>query len=340
LQSVGVVIVRRVVAATLGVLVSGAAAGVATAARPVLIDRPGTWSLTRLGYGTIVLRENEATARTFASVRYRLPAGAVETQSRWYLFHLHYVVALRPDASAGEFNVAAATDGRYTASTIFTVRRRNGKLESTADDVGMVAGHVRRTSSALVREMRFDNFLAFGGVRPGLNELRFELTSNAVPMVRWVRILPDSAIVLTQRGPPAIGVELRAEGRRLRVGEASALEFVVRHLRGQPVAAAKISLGYPVSALRVSPTAKTLRWGSLEPLHGRFLLTPTRAGNVTVSIEATAALAKSRATTVLAIAPAAGSATHSWIWIVVIAVAAGAALAVVVLRARLRRSRS
>jgi hypothetical protein len=59
---------------------------------------------------------------------------------------------LRPDAIAGEFNVAAATDDRYTASTIFTVRRHSGRLETTADDVGMIGGHVRRTSDALVRE--------------------------------------------------------------------------------------------------------------------------------------------------------------------------------------------
>jgi hypothetical protein len=154
-------------------------------------------------------------------------------------------------------------------------------------------------------------------------------------MVRSVRIFPDTAIELTQRGPPAIGVELRAPGVRVRVGQATPLEFVIHHLRGQPVASANVWVRFPANTLRVSPAARTLRWGSLDPLHGRFLVTPTRAGRLTVSVEATAALASSRATTVLAVAPAARRATHWWIW----GAAAAAAAALVLLWLRLRGSR-
>ena len=53
-----------------------------------------------------------------------------------------------------------------------------------------------------MREIRFTNFLVFKGVRAGVNVLRFDLTSNEVPLVRWVRIYADTALVHQRRGPP------------------------------------------------------------------------------------------------------------------------------------------
>jgi hypothetical protein len=163
----------------------------------------GTWSLACLGYRDLVLHEDEKDASASRSITYRLPAGSHEGHGSGWLLKLHYAVAVRSDAHPpAEFNVAAATNDRFCASTIWTIRRgADGRLLLHSDDVGLVQKHVTHTSTKLVREIRFTNYLQFKGVRPGLNVLRFDLTSNEVPLVRWLRIYADTALVHQRRGP-------------------------------------------------------------------------------------------------------------------------------------------
>ena len=132
------------------------------------------------------------------------PPGARQGRGSWWLIRLHYRVAVRADAHApAEFNVAGSANERFFASTIWNLRRRSdGTLVLSSDDLGLVNGHVVRASTKLVREMRFANYLPYKGVRPGTNVLRFDLTSNAVPLVRSVRIYADTTLVHQRRGPP------------------------------------------------------------------------------------------------------------------------------------------
>ncbi len=188
-------------ALALAVTSSGAAA-----ARPrhVVPAGFGSWTLARLGYDDLVLHEDPRDARASVSVTYMLPPGAHQGHGSWWLIRLHYRVAVRADAYApAEFNVAGSVNERFFASTIWNLRRRaDGSLVLKSDDLGLVKGHVVRTSARLVREIRFANYLPYKGVRPGANVLRFDLTSNAVPLVRWVRIYADTTLIHQRRGPP------------------------------------------------------------------------------------------------------------------------------------------
>jgi hypothetical protein len=325
---------RRVVAPlTLVLALSGTAW--AAAARPlVTIGAPGTWTLARLGYGDLVLRENQRTARTEGSVYYRLPAGAAEGPGHWYLIHLHYAVKIRPDATPGDFNVAAATDGRYAASTIFTVQRRNGRLMTTADDLGLVGGHVRQRSFALDREIRFENFLAYGGVRPGRNELRFELTSNAVPMVSSVRIFRDTSIEFSPLGPTAAALDIRVDAGTRRVGRPFTVRFTLRRVRGQPVPVAAVTALYRAGSLRTDgPRIRRVRWGAARSVNGSFRLTPLREGRLPLALRADIALHPVTAVTAVDVTAAPAAGVRWWLWMLVaLATAAGGVAAAAGLR--------
>jgi hypothetical protein len=317
---------RRAAAGLLLALAFAGAARPAAARQLVTIDRPGMWTLARLGYGDVVLHENERTARSDASVYFGLPPGAAEGPGHWYVFHFHYVVRIRPDAAPGDFNVAAATDDRYTASTIFTVRRRGGRLVTTSDDVGMIAGHVRHASTSLVREIRFENFLAYQGVRPGRNVLRFELSSNSVPLVSSVRIFRDTGIELSRLGPTQVSLALHLDAAAFRVGRPFRLGFTLRRVRGRPLDATTVTALYPADSLRPSGgRSQHLRWGSARPLHGAFDFTPLRAGRIPVELRADAGLHSTKALTAVFVAAAPRTGSSWWIWLLVACVVAAVA---------------
>jgi hypothetical protein len=313
-------VTRAVVLAA--ITATAAAAPAAAAAAPVTIDRPGFWSLERLGYGDVRLRENPDTARSEASVVYRLPHGAAAGPGSWYLIRLHYVVRIRPEAREGTFNVAAATNGRTAASTIFEVRRRGGRLVVTSDDLGLVAGHVRRTSHALRQEIRFENFLQFAGVRPGRNVLTFQLTSNALPMVEEVRILADSGIELSPRGPATVRAGISVPTREIVRGEPFDVVVRVRRVRGRPLPRAVVEAAYPAGALD-GPRARVVPWGRPRVVESVFRLSALRSGRIPITVRATAGTVTSQARTVVFVAEPAEGRPLWW-------VAAGVAAAVAV----------
>ena len=277
-----------VLAAATGLLVSGSPA--AAASRVVTIDSPGVWTLKRLGYGEIVLRGDDRNAHDRASVVYRLPAGVAQGRGGWYLLRLHYVAQLARDPASGTFNVAAATNGRTSGSTIFTVGRKRGRIVVRADDLGLVRGSEIRQSSSLRQEIFFENYLAIKGVRPGANTLTFEVTSNSIPLVETVRILADTGIELSRLGPASIDLGVHVPDRDIRVGDEFRVEFQLRHERGRLVDDATFEVAYPPGAFEVvGGRRRTLRWMSREPLRGSFELRPLRRGQLPLEVRAEAA---------------------------------------------------
>lgn len=270
--------------AGLALLVAQPAAGGGSAT----IDSFGIWTLRGLGYGDLVLEPDPETARAERTIYYRLPRDAAQGPGHWYVLHLHYVVELRPDATPGIINVAAATNGRFTISTIFTARKRGGRLVVTSDDLGWVEGHVRRTSTSLSQEIKFSNFLAYAGVRPGRNALTFQVTANAIPLVRSVRILRDTAIEVSPHGPADVRLALTVD-RSIRAGDTFAVNFRLRRVRGRLVDWATIQAHYPRGALRLKGNAvRRVRWGSSRPLNGTFTFEALRPGRFPLELVARA----------------------------------------------------
>jgi hypothetical protein len=276
---------RRIAVAALAALVVAPAGSPAAGGRPVTIDAYGFWSLRRLGYGDIVLRENPRTAKTQAALTFRLPPGAKEGPGHWYIIRLHFRAEVRPNALAGEFNVAADTNDRTCASIIFDVTRRGNRPYVASDALGLVNGVERVRGPALVREIHFSNFLVIPGVRPGLNLLTLDLTSNAVPMVRSVRVYADSGIELTRAGPPSAAVKAHIAETHVRAGRTFHLQVELDHLAGIAVPRTVVRVQTAPGAV-AGATVRTLKWGSTRPLRTTFVLRALQPGRVPISVQA------------------------------------------------------
>lgn len=251
------------------------------------IDSYGFWSFTRLGFGAPVLRENAQTAATTLALHYRLPAGVRQGRGHWYLIRLHFRVDVRPDALAGEFNVAAETQGRTCASIIFNVGRRQGRLWISSDALGLVNGVERVHSASLVRTVDFWNYIGYKGVAAGVNTLTLDLTSNALPMVSRVQFFADSGIALSRLGPPRVALEARFRERTVRVGQQFHVDVTLDHAGGIAVPDATVRVDAPAGALG-GPAVRRQHWGTKRPLHVSFGFRARKPGRVPITVQAAA----------------------------------------------------
>jgi hypothetical protein len=265
--------------AALAIAPAGSAGG------PVTIDRFGFWSLERLGPGAIVLHENPKTAKTQVAVRYRLPPGAREGPGHWYLIRLHFRVEVRPDTIPGVFNVAADTNARTCASIIFTVTRDGRGPIVSSDALGLVNGREIERGRGLVREIDFRNFLVKPGVKPGLNVLTFDLTSNAIPMVKEVKIFADSGIEYTRLGPASATIRAHVREANVRAGQRFHLDVTMEHQAGLHVATAVVRVQVPESVVTGTKVHR-VRWNSSGPLRTTFTFRARRAGRVPLTVVA------------------------------------------------------
>jgi hypothetical protein len=253
--------------------------------RPVLIDSYGFWSLHKLGYGDVVLKENPKTAKSQVALAFRLPPGAKEGGRHWYIIRLHFRVEVRRDALPGEFNVAADTNGRTCASIIFDVTQRGGRPYVTSDALGLVNGVERIGGRSLVRTIDFRNFLVIPGVRGGVNRLTFDLTSNALPMVRSVKVFADSGIQLSRGGPPSASVAAHVVEADVHAGQTFHVRVELEHRAGIAVPRAVVHVQVPPGVL-AGPTVRELRWGSKRPLRTVFAFRALRAARVPLVVRA------------------------------------------------------
>jgi hypothetical protein len=251
----------------------------------VTIDQYGFWSLARLGHGPVVLQENPKTAKTQVAVTYRLPPGAHEGPGHWYVIRLHFRVEVRPDTIPGVFNVAADTNGRTCASIIFTVTRDKRGPIVASDALGLVSGREVERGRGLVREIDFRNFLVTHGVKPGLNVLTLDLTSNAIPMVKQVTIFADSGIEYTRLGPPNATVQAHVREANVRAGRRFHLDVTVEHRAGLRVPTATVRVQAPASMVAGTKVHR-LRWNSTQPLRTTFTLRARRPGRVPLTVVA------------------------------------------------------
>jgi hypothetical protein len=249
----------------------------------VTINAYGFWSLARLGYGDIVLKQDPRTAKAQVAIPFRLPKGAYQGRGHWYLIHLHFRVRVRADSLPGEFNVAADTDQRTCASVIFTVAKSGGHRIVTSDALGLVNGIERQRSRELVRDLRFENFLVTHGVHPGLNVLTFDLTSNAIPMVQEARIFADSGIEFARAGPPAVEVNASIREHSVHVGARFHVDVSLTRTSGIPLPRVAIRIRTGSDAVR-GATTRSVVWGAGRTLRTSFTLEALRAGRVPMTV--------------------------------------------------------
>ncbi len=282
----------------------------------------GSWPLPRLGSSGFDLVPSANRLETQRTVPYVLPSHVHEGPGHWYLLYLHFQIVFSvqngllhaASGTTGTADVAVDTNRLGTsASIIFQMRRnRNGGFIVSSDSLGLVNGHVVRTGPELTRDITFENFFPYAGVRPGRNELIFRLRSDVAGMVRRVHVYPDTAIIVSREGPLRVRLELATAGPRLKAGKAFDLSYTLHRVSGLTPGRVVTGVRYDHRILELlSPALVTAKWTKSDRLRGRFRFRAVHAGRSLLEVAAAAGGQYPAATTAVTVLPA-GTSWVAW----------------------------
>lgn len=259
----------------------------ATAARAsVTIDRPGNWTLTRLGFGKV---DTHLGGDDRVSLPYRLPADARQGPDQWYLIHLHFIIIFTPANGPGRAYVSGLTNDHAAAQIQFRQRRphRDGTPRIAWNSLDLIRGEVKRVTSSRRIEVNFKNYLQRDGVRPGANSLKIVMEQFGRLRVASLRVLPDSGIIVTGRGPPDLAIRATSPSQKVLTGDTFEVRFTVRNQGGRAVRDLGVAVAPPHGISVVGPSTRGLgRVGSSGRTSGRFRLRAERAGDYRLPLQA------------------------------------------------------
>jgi len=286
----------------------------APAAEAVIVGY-GRWPLPRLGSSGFDLVPSANRLEAQRTVPYVLPSHVHEGPGHWYLLYLHFRIVF--SAHNGLLHAAPGTTGTAdvavetnklgaSASIIFQMsRNRNGGFIVSSDSFRLVHGHVVRTGPELTREITFENFFPYAGVRPGRNELIFRLRSDVAGMVRRVHIYADTAIIVSRDGPLRVRLELATPGPRVRAGKTFDLTYTLHRVSGLTPGRVVSGVRYDHRILQLlSPELVTTEWTNGDRVSGRFRFRAVHAGRSLLEVAAAAGGRYPAATTAVTVLPA------------------------------------
>jgi hypothetical protein len=201
--------------------------------------------------------------------------------------HLRLVVA--PDSGRGKVLVSATTNGYACALIEFRVGRSAGHPAIAWTSVGIVDGARSGTSRSGTVELRYANYLQNSGVRPGSNELDFQIGQYGSAHVAEVRFFDDSGIEFTPLGPANVRLTAeRASADPVHVGERFVVRFALRNRGERTARRIRVSADYPAKLLSLA-TREPIRVATLQ--HGasvtrRLLFVARRAGTAPIFVSA------------------------------------------------------
>ena len=295
----------------------------AASAAGTVITGYGTWPLPRLGSSGFDLVPNPNRLQSTRIVPYVLPSRVHEGPGHWYLLYLHFRIEFStrnglvhaPPGTTGTASVAVETNRLgASASIIFEMSRDgHGRFIVSSDSLGLVNGHVVRTGPELTRDITFENFFAYAGVRPGRNQLIFFLRSDVAGMVKRVHVYPDTAIIVSREGPPRVRLELSTPGPRVRAGKMFDLTYTVHRVAGLIPGRVVAGVRYNHRVLElVSPALVAKQWKTGDQVSGRFRFRGTHAGRSSLEVAAEAGGEHPAAATAITVLPAKKS-RSAWI---------------------------
>jgi hypothetical protein len=156
-----------------------------------------------------VLTPGAPLERTFT-----LPDGARQGPDRWYVVRLHYRVRFA-SGGKGFAWVTSDTNTRTSAQVEYTTSRA-GVRRTTVD---LEHGQRERRGRSRSDELTFTNYLQNAGVRAGANSWTLRLEQAGGASVKRLELLPDTAIVETDRSPFPLGMTVALDGDRPEAGE-------------------------------------------------------------------------------------------------------------------------
>ena len=253
-----------------------AAAGTASAASPPqqIGDRPGFWSLSRLGANGAV-RISEPTTRVVG--RYRLSRGTRQGVPLWYTIRLH--AHFRFARRRGECILSAATNGLTAAQIIVKTDRRAAQVSS----VGWIQGRRLSRLSAKTASIDFRNYLQTKGPRAGQNTLTVTLDLLRGRCFDSVSVLPDSGIGATTVRPDELRLLVPQQPIVATAGRRTKLPFALRRRGGRPDGGLDVRLSLPDGFRAIDGTV----WHFVRIGHtgsGAFEFVPETTGHYVLSL--------------------------------------------------------
>lgn len=225
-----------------------------------------------------------AQKRGSASVDFELPPGARQGPDTWYLIKLHLAITfVRP--TGGSAYVSALTNGRAAAQIKFTPAPGGSIMSSS---VSLLAGSVKRTSSARRIELTYRNYLQDRGVRPGRNRLTVLLERTGNLRVSELVILRDSGVQVSRLRPARLKLDPILPRGSVRVGDQFRVAFTLRNTGDRP--ARNVLIAARPSSSNIKVVGQAAR--RLPLLDGRasgaFRLRATRTGRYRLVLGAAA----------------------------------------------------
>jgi len=185
---------------------------------PVLIDSPGVWTFSDLGYSDIWLDRNSGMvidkgrlSRRYADpFHYALPAGASQGWNLQYTLHLHIEIILSDDVNTidrgfQEFTVWATVGNGAVEMLEFSTVWEGDRLVVECDHQFDCKKTEQRDGDRLKVRLEgwpYANGIGEAGVQPGANSILFAIPYRDLPprFEAW-RIFDDSFIEVTTESP-------------------------------------------------------------------------------------------------------------------------------------------
>lgn len=266
-----------------------AALGALAPTAAMAAEPPGpAWTLRSLGRPALDMPVAQAVEEQ--SVAFEAPPGTRQGAGRWYLARLDFALELDPGSGDGLVYLSLLTNGRASVMVKLQTSRRAGRLRVRWSTVDLLHGRREHVTTSPSIAATADNFLQDSGLRPGSNSLSFRLERYGRARVRAARVLEDSGVVSSLKGPARLRLEVPVRDRRLRVGDEFSLPYRVRNVGDRAPEWARISVQFDEHALTaVGPTTHRLDPRAAKS-EGAFRFRARRAGrsDVFLSLDSTA----------------------------------------------------
>jgi hypothetical protein len=241
----------------------------------VTVDKPGRWTLPRLGFGALDVPVTGAWTRV--TLPYRLPRDARQGPHDWYLLRLHFEIAFERGGGPGKAWVVGAGNHYGAVLLEFTRGSRGRSIEWNSLD--LIKGWVERRTAAHRIAVVARNYLPYRGVRPGRNTLTISLRRAGTFRVKRLKVLADSGIEVTPHSPARLVLEADPPSGPIEPGEIFNVGYRVRNEgdRAGRQVVAQISLGQSGAPRVIGSDAEHL--GRVADVaHGSFRLRAREAG--------------------------------------------------------------
>ena len=235
---------------------------------------PWLITLDNLGYGHLnVPVQHEINKSEPISIP--LPEGSTQGPNDWWLLYGHFTVEFAPDSGPGIIWISGATNDRIAIQLkIVAPQYSNGFM---SHQVELLNGSSRQFTLSPTQTYGIANFLQLNGVKPGSNELVFQLRQTGDVQIRKLVIHDDTAMIRIPLGPPKLKLDAIFPREELIVGSQFPFDLQLAS-NGWPVKSLAIEIRDPEEAFQIEDVSQR----TIKRLFGTHLLsykvTPLKPG--------------------------------------------------------------